>query len=67
MTDVEALQAAIRELADRPAGLPKSCNPLIAALLRRLTSKTNLDGMLPGVAGSNEALALARAITGDQT
>lgn len=67
MTDVEVLQAAIRELTERPAGLPKSCNPLIAALLLRLTSKANLDGMLPGVVGSSEALALARAITGDQT
>lgn len=64
MTDVETLQAAIRELHDRPTGLPKSCNPLIAAALSAWAETASIDPDLLHRAGGPETITLARAITG---
>jgi hypothetical protein len=67
VTDVEVLQAAVRELAERPTGLPKACNPLIAAILVEWARIGTLDPDLLHRVGGAETIALARAITGDQT
>lgn len=66
MTDAEALRAAVRELADRPTGLPKSCNPLIADIFARWARMASLDPDLLHRIGGPETIALARAITGGQ-
>lgn len=67
MTDVETLQAAIRELRDRPSGLPKSCNPLIADIMARWTRLGSLNENLLNRVGGAETIALARAIASHAT
>ena len=67
MTDAEVLQAAVRELRERPTGLPVSLNPLIADILNvwgRVGANYGDKALL--LADAPEVLALARAITGDQ-
>ncbi|WP_035796421.1 hypothetical protein [Kitasatospora mediocidica] len=67
MTDAEVLLAAVKELGERPSGLPVSCNPLIAAILTRWARMAGLDPDPLHRVGGPETVALARAITGDQT
>lgn len=65
MTDTEALSAAIRELGERPSGLPASLNPTIARLLMLWAEVVRKHGeeVLLNADGP-EIVALARHIIG---
>jgi hypothetical protein len=60
VTEYDTLTAAVRELRDRPTGLPVSCNPLIARILERVIEEVVAEGEAHQFFGCEEpVLALA--------
>jgi hypothetical protein len=65
-TEHDTLTAAVRDLRDRPAGLPASCNEWIAQIMERVIEEIEQEGPLHQFAGCEEAVVvLACAIAGE--
>lgn len=65
-TEFDTLTAAVRDLRDRPAGLPASCNEWIAQIMERVIEEIEQEGPLHQFAGCEEAVVvLACAVVGE--
>ncbi|WP_042400047.1 hypothetical protein [Streptacidiphilus carbonis] len=63
MTDLEVLTAAVRELRERPSGLPQSCNAALATVVASVAECVQEEGVIED-ATSDSVLQLARLIVG---
>lgn len=65
-TEHDTLTAAIRELRERPTGLPKSCNEWIAQIMEQVIEEVEQEGPLHQFSSLEEAVVvLANAIAGE--